>query len=37
MATLFGVGGFGVARGASQASIVNPNSEEWLIECGQWD
>ncbi len=25
MATLVGVGGFGVARGASQASIVNPN------------
>jgi hypothetical protein len=27
MATLVGVGGFGVARGASQASIVNPNSD----------
>lgn len=27
MATLVGVGGFGVARDASQASIVNPNSD----------
>jgi hypothetical protein len=31
MATLVGVGGSGVARGASQASIVNPNNDSRLI------